>query len=83
MMPFCVDSSSLGNPCRFHSPIVVASVSMSRRLSFWVNGIFLFDISFFHSFRSCVLKSWLKGPQYERNPDDSRTSPTSLSYRNE
>jgi len=27
MMPFCMESSSLGRPCRFHSPIVALSTS--------------------------------------------------------
>lgn len=57
MIPFCVESSSFGNPWRFHSPMVVASVSMSKRFSFWEYGIFRFESSFFHASRSCVLKS--------------------------
>ena len=61
--------------------MVAASVSMSRRFSFWENGIFLSDSSFFQALRSCVLKSWLKGPQYERKPDANSTSPTSLTCK--
>ena len=35
MIPFWTDNSSLGSPCRAHSPIVAASVSMFTKFRSW------------------------------------------------
>lgn len=41
-------------------------------------GIFFFLISFFQLSNNRVLKAWLNGPEYDKNPVASSTSPTNL-----
>ena len=81
IMPFWTESSSLGSPCKFHSPTVMESASISVRFSFAERGILRVCSSFFQASSRIPRKSWLKGPQYERKPDASSTSPTSLCGR--
>ena len=128
MIPFWVDSSSLGKPCRAHSETyvqdiveqhirtrpsnstyialyhscmyctllyvkygyiniylylangltVVGSTSISMRLTLVVYGIARLFNSFFQRSSNSRRNSWLNGPRYDKNPDASKTSPTSL-----
>ena len=43
-----------------------------------LNGIWFFLISVFQLSISKIRNSCLNGPEYERNPQQSKTSPTSL-----
>lgn len=57
---------------------VVGSTSISMRLMLVVYGMARFFSSCFQRSNSKRRNSWLNGPRYDRKPDASRTSPTSL-----
>lgn len=57
---------------------VVGSTSISMRLTLVVYGIARLFNSCFQRSTNNSRNSWLKGPRYDKKPDASRTSPTSL-----
>ena len=57
---------------------VVGSTSISMRLTLVVYGIARLFNSFFQRSSSSRRNSWLNGPRYDKKPDASKTSPTSL-----
>ena len=54
----------------------VVNISVRTRLA--VNGTLLVFSSFFQWSNRISLYSWLNGPEYDRNAEPSKTSPTNL-----
>src|SRR6218665_86175 len=73
-----MESSSFGRPWSFHSLIVVLSTRALIRLRSAEHGIRRVFSCFCQLSISLVRYSWLKGPVYDRNPVNNRTSPMSL-----
>mmetsp|Transcript_35590 Transcript_35590/g.57582 ORF Transcript_35590/g.57582 Transcript_35590/m.57582 type:complete len:308 (-) Transcript_35590:1696-2619(-) len=77
MIPFCMESSSVGRPCKFHSPTVASSTINLETCSPWVTGMLRVCRSVRNFFASRSSRnSWLKGPAYETKEHASATSPT-------
>lgn len=76
-----MDNSSLGNPYKFHSPIVASSTKNEVNSNPGVTGTPLFFISDTNkSLVNRVLNSELNGPQYEINAVANDTFPTNLLF---
>jgi hypothetical protein len=82
MIPFYIDKSSDGRPCKFHSPTVASSTKNFVSSNSPDVGMFLrIKSSWKYSSKSLDLNSELKGPQYETNAHALATSPTNFCLR--